>query len=1461
MRAAAPPTLTMSATPSGTGHEEFALTITFSESVVGFRADEIDLSAGSLEDFSGSGASYTATIVPATNFEGTITVSIAKGVAFNSSDEDNVAAAYSFFVDNRAPELDDAFVDAEELVLIYDDNLDPAVVPGTGDFAVRVEGRTRTVSNVQVRQDEVTLTLSSAVRFRDEVTVSYSPGTSPLSDLVGNVVDALVREPVPNRTSETAGRPGPPRSLSATADGSSAIDLDWTEPADSGAAAVDGYRIEASSDGGSTWSVLVRDTRDDVTSYSHTGLAAHTTRHYRVSAINDFGVSEPSNTASATTVGRVPGAPTGLTATAVGSSRINLRWRAGVAGSGGAVTGYRIEESPNGLSGWSTLVSDTRSTSTTYSDAGLAPGTRRHYRVSAINNQGVGSPSNVAGATTQFAAPGPPTNLQANAAGASQINLSWTTPTSNGGQRITGYVVESSADGGVTWTVLVSRAGTATTYFHTGLRPGATRHYRVAALNARGRGSYSNVVRAMTLAAVPGAPSNLRFVALDATSITFTWNAPLTTGGAAITGYRIEVSRNAGASWQLVTNTTSTTTRYTHGNLEPTTAYHYRVAAINRAGAGPFSAPNGATTASAMPGAPRNLAATAVGHSRIDLRWTPPSDDGGSRITGYRIEVSEDRRRTWSVLAEVRNTTGYSHIGLPPNSTFHYRVSAINRSGAGRPSNVDWATTAADTPGAPTGLEATADGTSRINLTWTAPSNTGGVPLIGYRIEVSENAGRSWTDLVAKTRTAATTYSHTGLTAGSTRHYRVSAINQVGVGQPSVVVRATTESSAPGAPTGLSATADGTSRIDLAWTAPAHDGGERITGYRIEVSENGGLSWSDLVANTNSPRTAYAHAGLEPATTRHYRVSAINSVGVGDPSAVESGTTDATVPDAPTGLVATAVDATQIDLSWTAPAYDGGAPVIGYRIEVSADGAAWADLLPNTGVATTSYLHIGLEPGSTRFYRVSAINSAGTGMPSGVASASTDDGRQRSRRVGESILPHAAAAMTSSTVSAIAARVDAVALRDGDRMRASLGSASSLLQGAGAGGAEGFPGRFGNTRSGVSGAARLLDGASFVLPVGGQSARQDRGIMGTLSTWGGGDYVGIGEPEAADIDWSGNLTNLHVGADVRVRPDVLAGVAATTSLGNFDFTDRTGTNPVAGTYDNRLTTVNPYAAWLLDGEGSVVWATAGYGWGNVEMEDDRVELRTTGTSMLSGAAGGSHTLLTSALGNVRVRGDGWMTRLSVDEGEEMDSLTLDMQRARLLLEWSQGYRSAGGDEIAFLLEGGMRYDGGSGAQGTGVEVGSGMRLVNAGLGVRLEVRGRTLLTGQEGYQEWGVGATLQIDPEIRGEGLSLRAAPTWGEAASGARELWERGVSEVRRDGGNPAGGRLDAEISYGLRGFTGTPYGGLLLAGEGLRAYSSGVRYDLGRGMGLRVEVTRREGPFGPPEHAIGLRGRLRMP
>ena len=198
---------------------------------------------------------------------------------------------------------------------------------------------------------------------------------------------------------------------------------------------------------------------------------------------------------------------------------------------------------------------------------------------------------------------------------------------------------------------------------------------------------------------------------------------------------------------------------------------------------------------------------------------------------------------------------------------------------------------------------------------------------------------------------------------------------------------ATNTSTVPGPPTGLLAAAGHGGRSDLSWTAPASDGGDPLSGYKIEVSSDTGASWTDRVATTGDANTTYSHTGLAAATTRHYRVSAINTNGTGDASNVANATTFTTIPSAPTKLLATAGGTTQIDLSWTAPADDGGSAIITYGIHVSPDGRT--DWRARAGNPNTTYSQIGLAPGTTRYYRVRAANAKGLSALSNIASATT----------------------------------------------------------------------------------------------------------------------------------------------------------------------------------------------------------------------------------------------------------------------------------------------------------------------------------------------------------------------------------------------------------------------------------------------------------------------------------------
>ena len=1257
-----------------------------------------------------------------------------------------------------------------------------------------------------------------------------------------------------NATTVATGIPSAPRNLRATASGPTTIDLDWDPPSSTGESTIT-YEVQVSPDGGDSWGSPQTTSQ---TSFRHTGLPVGATRHYRVRARNANGPGPWTPVESATTDAGTPGPPRNLTASADGGSAIELDWRAPSDAGSAPVTGYRIEWSANGVV-WDVLEPNHRATNYR-DDYRLSPGTTRHYRVAAINRHGQGDWSDEAEATTSRP-PGRPTGLVARARGTSRIELDWTAPT--GGGPVTGYWIEWSSTGTGGWTRRV-RNSRATSYTDTGLTAGTTRHYRVAAFNAAGEGPWSSIVQATTEVTVPGAPTRLMATtpALGLggdTRIRLSWTAPASNGGRPITGYRIEWSSTG--TWPgtiLVPGPTGTATTYVHTGLAPNTTRFYRVRALNSLGQGAPSNVAEGTTRAAPPGPPRNLDVDArgTGPNSIVLTWDAPEIDGGAPITGYTIQRIGPNNSTHRANAGATATT-FTDTGLQPATAYRYQVAAINRVGRGEWSLERRTSTYAAKPGAPTGLEAREVGTSRIDLKWSAPRNTGGAPILGYRIEGSDDGGRTWNIPIRRnTSSKGTTFSDVNLQPATTRHYRVAAINTAGTGPFSNTAHATTDATVPGSPRSLDAEADGTSRIELSWREPTSDGGSRITGYRIEVSEDGGARWDDLVANSHNTRTTYVHTGLEPATRRHYRVSAINRKGVSRASRVASAITDATVPDAPTRLTATAVTSTQIDLFWFAPAYDGGAPVTGYRIEVSENGTAWRDLRTNTASRGTTFSHTDLLPGSTRHYRVSAINRVGVGAASDTASAATDDPIGRAGRLNTSVLPHVAAAMTSSTVSAIARRVDAVANGMGVERRVETNGLSSMAASLSAQDGGGL----GLAQGDQAGLAALFGGTSFTMPLGASDAQQQSATGMQLASWGAGEYHHLGEPGQSALDWKGNMVSAHAGIDARVGPDLLAGVAGSYSSGSFDFTDKTGASPVTGTYGTTMASVHPYVAWFSGAPGTSVWGSAGLGRGDIEVDDEREGFRTTPASLLTGAGGASYQLLTRGAGGVRLKAEGWYGEVTVDGSGQIEEVTLEMQRGKLALELTQGFRTGTGNEMAFLLEGGMRYDNGAGVNGASAEVGGGLRYTNSGLGLTAEGRGRFVISARDGYEEWGLGGMLMFDPATRGQGLSIRMAPSYGDHTSGVNQLWERGVYDAVGTHDLGMAPNVDGEIAYGIAGFHGTPYSGFYLGQGGTRAFSSGVRYELGSGVGLRLEGTRRESALGAAQHSVGVRGRIRL-
>ena len=198
----------------------------------------------------------------------------------------------------------------------------------------------------------------------------------------GDGATYALSSPVTPRTTPSA-----PQNLSAT-QGNQVIDLEWDAPASNGGSAISDYKVEYSSNSGSTWSVFAR-TASSATSQTVSGLINGSQYLFRVSAINEAGTSV-ATTSVAATPSTTPSAPTSLLPTA-SNQEVSLSFTAGANG-GSAISDYLVEYSTDGGSTWSTYT-HTATTSSPIVITGLTNYVNHIFRLSGVNANGTGAAS------------------------------------------------------------------------------------------------------------------------------------------------------------------------------------------------------------------------------------------------------------------------------------------------------------------------------------------------------------------------------------------------------------------------------------------------------------------------------------------------------------------------------------------------------------------------------------------------------------------------------------------------------------------------------------------------------------------------------------------------------------------------------------------------------------------------------------------------------------------------------------------------------------------------------------------------------------------------------------------------------------------------------------------------------------------------------------------------------------
>jgi fibronectin type 3 domain-containing protein len=631
------------------------------------------------------------------------------------------------------------------------------------------------------------------------------------------------------------------------------VTLLWDPPKNTGGCRITDYRVEKINKTG-VW-VVVNET--NTLRHVDVDVMNGVTHWYRVSAISLAGQGALA-TMSIEVPPVVPTPPLNLTAS-TGNGTITLTWSAPSWSGGADIEGYSVFKGPTsqemmGIARLGDILS--------FVDTDVVMGEFNFYEVAARNSAGVGPVSN----TVRIRAldvPSPPRDFDVEAHDGS-VKLTWSIPSKDGGSMLIGFYIYrgTSIDN---LSLLATKTVVQLLHVDSNVTNGRTYVYYITAFSDVGESTPSPALDA-TPFGLPGRVLDL-VATPDDELVTLTWAPPDNDGGRPITKYKVLAGESAG-SMSLVATIGNVTT-FIHSDLTNGVTLHYTVFAVNEAGEGQISETVSATPMT-LPGVPGDLVVESE-KGGVRLTWTAPGDLGGAATVSYWVYRADNEAGIDAEPYRAYGALTFWDVNVTVGSTYYYRVHAESAFGAGETAGpVEVLVTTV--PGV-VGDLVTAYGDGEVQLTWTAPEDDGGSPIVEYVVK----RGIFVTGLVEVGRVTTTSFDDTGLDNGKEYLYVVMAVNAIGAGDQSDVVEGK-PLGPPTAPGLFKVQAKGKGLV-LSWAEPTGGTIAPVTGYRIERAEGDG-AYETLA--TIGLETSFTDEEVKQGKRYRYTVTALSDVGDGE---------------------------------------------------------------------------------------------------------------------------------------------------------------------------------------------------------------------------------------------------------------------------------------------------------------------------------------------------------------------------------------------------------------------------------------------------------------------------------------------------------------------------------------------------------------------------------------------------
>uniref|UniRef100_A0A3B3QDI9 Titin n=1 Tax=Paramormyrops kingsleyae TaxID=1676925 RepID=A0A3B3QDI9_9TELE len=734
----------------------------------------------------------------------------------------------------------------------------------------------------------------------------------------------------------------------------------WDHPKNNGGSNIFNYIIERRDRTSLQW---VRCNKKDVTdvNFKVTGLLVGHEYEFRISAENAAGLSVPSPSSpfykASDTIFK-PGAPGNPRILDTTKSSITLAWNKPVYDGGSDILGYIVETSLPDEDEWTVVTPKDGLKGTSFTIINLKENQEYKINISGFNCEGVGEVASVPELTkAEDKLIHPEISLDAEFRKVINIRACNT---------LRLFVpIRGRPDPTVKWSrendepigrATIESTSSFTSVIIENVNRFDSGKYILTVENSAGSQTAFVNVRVLD---TPGAPQNLKIIAVTKESVSLTWEPPLNDGGTKIKNYVIEKRESTRKAYATV-NANCHKTRWTVDQLQEGCNYYFRVIAENEYGIGLPVETTESVKVSEKPLPPGKIILQDVTKNSVTLTWEKPEHDGGSRIVAYVIEMQSKGNDTWmqSMIVKVPEAVV---TGLTQGQEYMFRVSARNEKGTSEPRQI----------GVPVIIKELVI-VPAVKLLFSTFSVLAGEDLtVNIPYAARPKATVSWqkdgTPLKQTSRVKFETTSDQlclvvkEACRDDVGQYSIKLSNNAGETTADIAIVVLDK---PGPPRGPVQVDEVTSdSVTFSWKPPEYDGGCTIKNYIVEKRETSTMIVFKDTITADGGQYTLLLTNLAGTKTISYNVKVLDR-----PAQCEG------------PLNITGVTAEKCVLSWHPPQYDGGSSVTHYIIERrETSRLAWTVVTNNCTV--NMFKVTKLLEGNEYIFRVMAVNRYGISEP------------------------------------------------------------------------------------------------------------------------------------------------------------------------------------------------------------------------------------------------------------------------------------------------------------------------------------------------------------------------------------------------------------------------------------------------------------------------------------------------